>query len=762
MEFGILGPLRVTTEDGERSVGGAKARTVLALLVLRANQTVSTDALVDALWEAEPPRSAIATLQTYVYQLRKNLDLDVLLTRPTGYTLEVTRASVDALRFEDAVRGATGAEAHETAARLGEALAWWRGPALADFDGAAWARADATRLDALRLETLERLLDARLALGQHRAVVPELESVVAAYPLRERFAAQLMLALYRSDRQADALRAYTRVREHLRDELGLEPSRELVELEAAILAHAPELAPPPTPDLPADATPRPPASRPGRRALVGLAVVAVAIVGAVLATSHSRSTRAAVAGPAGYTPSYRTASCPPAIGGDASAICGVLTVPENRQRPGGRKIELGVFRFPSRATHPADDPIVQLGSDFHLPVPAGDTSLRVRSDSIYLSGRGFFGSTPRLTCPEVEDAVKASLARPLRDPVNTVEFVRAAARCRARWVAQHVDLSAYSAAERADDVRDLALALHLKRIDLVAAGPMTNDAREIAGRYPGLVRSITLFNVTPNGPDANRWNGEITNAAAALDRFAGECANDSRCNRVYPHLRRRFADVYNHDERSPRTFAVANPFTRTRERVPVLLDGDREVQLTLLALDDPGAPELIPQAFASTANSGPAVADFAASRLLAPRDASWGALLSRICVDEIGSLGLGGMNLEGQAAPRLAFLADDPVLEACRAWRTAPAASHTAGPGVTPTLILEGDLDPFTSREWAQQVAQSFGRATVVELPHLGRVASSSDPCVLRLRAGFLADPQRRIDADACPRSIPPVHFAGT
>src|SRR4051794_3262457 len=139
MEFGILGPLRVVTEDGERPIGSAKTRTLLAILLVRANQTVSTDALIDALWEDQPPRSAGATLQTYVYQLRKNLALDSLATRPTGYTLVVPRTSVDALRFEDAAREAIGAEPAAVAGNLTEALADWRGPALADFDGAIWA-----------------------------------------------------------------------------------------------------------------------------------------------------------------------------------------------------------------------------------------------------------------------------------------------------------------------------------------------------------------------------------------------------------------------------------------------------------------------------------------------------------------------------------------------------------------------------------------------------------------------------------------------
>jgi DNA-binding SARP family transcriptional activator len=205
---------------------------------------VSADRLVEDLWDGAPPESAAATLQTYVYQLRKSLQLESLLTRPAGYVLEVVPGDLDALRFEHAlteVSRSEDASADWVAARLGVALAWWRGPALADFEGAAWAQPEVARLEGLRLAAVERLTDARLALGEHVALVPELETLIAEHPLREGLWAQLMLALYRSDRQADALRTYGRLRRHLGEELGIEPSKELVRLEEAILLQRPEL-----------------------------------------------------------------------------------------------------------------------------------------------------------------------------------------------------------------------------------------------------------------------------------------------------------------------------------------------------------------------------------------------------------------------------------------------------------------------------------------------------------------------------------------
>jgi len=270
MEFRILGPLEVIADDGECRISAAKLRVVLAFLVLRANQSVTPDALMAAVWGDAPPASAAATLQTYVYQLRKQLGAATIETQPGGYALIVPRGTVDALRFEDVVRSvsaATGAAAEPgvVAARLTEALGWWRGAALADFDGADWARADATRLDVLRVDAQERLIDARLELGEHVAVAPELEALIDRHPLRERFYAQLMLAYYRSARQADALRVYARLRTTLRDELGVEPSRELAALEVAVLSQAPELDAPERPGAPTPApsiAPAPPSAMP--------------------------------------------------------------------------------------------------------------------------------------------------------------------------------------------------------------------------------------------------------------------------------------------------------------------------------------------------------------------------------------------------------------------------------------------------------------------------------------------------------------------
>ena len=775
MEFRILGDLEVRSEEGAIELRGAKRRAVLGILLVRSNQVVSADSLIEDLWDGRPPSSAVTTLQTYVYQLRKALRLEALQTRPAGYVLEIERDQLDAFRFEDVLQRlehTDGPSRAHVAATLRGALGWWRGPALSDFAGMAWARAETARLESLRLGAIEDLMDARLALAEHTAIVGELEALVAAHPVRERLWALLMLALYRSDRQADALRAATRVRNHLRDELGIQPGAAVTELEHAILVHDPALrltsgarisdAEEPAATSPARVASAQAHRRRRRGPLVAVAVAAAlaTIVGGLVAVGARRaSSTGAFPAPSGYQPRYADGACPAMIKTiDTTARCGTLQVPENRRRPRVREIRLGVYRFPSRADHPTHDPVVQVEGDFRLTQVPSDSSLRTRSDSIWLAGRGFFGSNPRLTCPQVTQAVTASLARPARAPENVVGFLEAVGSCRDGWMARGVDLASYSAAERAADVRDLAVALHFSRVNLIAGGPSTLDAREIAGRYPGLVRSILLLNVAP--PEANRWNGAITNAAGALDRYFGECAAQPKCAATYGDLRAHLDAMYARGQSTPVTYTATNPWSGAASPVRVLLDGDRSMQIALNALDEPDALPLVAAAIADP-QGGQSAVDFGVKSLVFPDDTSWGALLSGICIDEMGTLAREGLRVEASAEPKLAVLVDDPRLDACGVWKTSPQSAHAPSPAGTPTLVLEGELDPFTSSGWAEQTAHSFGRATIVALPHLGRVAASGDACITRVRLEFLDNPTAAVDATSCRHEIAPIQFTG-
>jgi DNA-binding SARP family transcriptional activator/WD40 repeat protein len=247
MEFRVLGPVEVAG-TGRTVRLGRRERGLLAALILSIGKTVSSDRLVDALWGERPPRTAGKTLQNYVLRLRKALGASVIETQAPGYRLVTAVDAIDAHRFEELIRiGRTAAVngAPARAARsLRDALQLWRGDPFEELAGWAPAEAEAARLGELRRVAAEELVDAELACGRHAECVAELESMVAAEPLRERRWAMLMLAFYRCGRQADALRAYQRARATLVEELGIEPGPELRALEQAVVAQDASLDPP--------------------------------------------------------------------------------------------------------------------------------------------------------------------------------------------------------------------------------------------------------------------------------------------------------------------------------------------------------------------------------------------------------------------------------------------------------------------------------------------------------------------------------------
>ncbi|MGH3082366.1 MAG: BTAD domain-containing putative transcriptional regulator [Gaiellaceae bacterium] len=241
LEFRVLGPVEVWDDERALQLGGPKQRALLALLLLDAGRVVSTDRLIDVLWGEHPPATAATSLQNLVSQLRKLLGADVLVTKPPGYRLEIQAEQLDLERFRRLVEGARQAPPAERSSKLREAVALWRGAPLADLVYEDFAQNEVARLEELKLVALEQLFEADLEVGRDAELVSELEALVAEHPLREGFRRHLMLALYRSGRQAEALQVYHDGRRELVDQLGIEPSAALQQLHGAILRHDPQL-----------------------------------------------------------------------------------------------------------------------------------------------------------------------------------------------------------------------------------------------------------------------------------------------------------------------------------------------------------------------------------------------------------------------------------------------------------------------------------------------------------------------------------------
>ena len=244
MQFRVLGPLEVAAGGGPIPLGGPKQRAVLAHLLIRPNELVPAEVLVDEVWGEEPPDKVRNVVQTYVSHLRKALGHDRILSHPPGYRLRVDPSELDAARFDALLRDAKKASAVDPMIAVGtfdDALSLWRGPALADLADQPSLLAEAARLEDLRLEAQEDRIDALLACGINARAIGELEVLIDHHPLRERLWTLLMLALYRDGRQAESLQAYQRAREILADELGIDPSPELARLHERVLKQDPGL-----------------------------------------------------------------------------------------------------------------------------------------------------------------------------------------------------------------------------------------------------------------------------------------------------------------------------------------------------------------------------------------------------------------------------------------------------------------------------------------------------------------------------------------
>ena len=391
MEFRVLGPLEVEEDGHALPLGGAKQRALLATLLVRANRVVSVDALLDELWGEQPPDSAANMIQGYVSRLRKVFASDggdVIVHSPPGYVLRVEPERIDSHRFEHLLRESTEARSdgdlEAAAARLREALALWRGAALSDVEVNSFVEIELSRLEELRLSAIEERIDIDLALGHHSEIVAELEALVAEHPLRERLRRELMLALYRCDRQAEALSAYRSGRHHLVEELGIEPGPSLRELERAILAHDPSVETPVV-TRPAEAPAKGVRSRRRRGLFTAAATLAIggAVAVAVVGFRGADSSTVTV-------PENSVGVIDPSMNRVTDAIVGI------GPNPGGLAVANGAVWVANRG----DQTVARVSARTHelvrtIPVHGTPTGIAAADGGVWVA-HGFQGTLERI------------------------------------------------------------------------------------------------------------------------------------------------------------------------------------------------------------------------------------------------------------------------------------------------------------------------------------------------------------------------------
>jgi DNA-binding SARP family transcriptional activator/pimeloyl-ACP methyl ester carboxylesterase len=549
MEFRLLGPLEVSDGTAPLRLGGRKQRALLARLLLDANRTVAVERLIDDLWGEDPPETAAKMVQISVSQLRKILPPNILQTRPPGYVLEVDRDSVDLHRFERIVdEGRAALAAGETAAAadlLREALQLWRGPALAEFSE-PFAGLEGARLEELRLAALEERIEADLALARHGELVGELEALVARYPLRERLRGQLVLALYRSRRQAEALAAYQAFRSTLDEELGIEPSLQLKELERRILRQDSDLdwSAPATPArAPTPSAPRPATTRYARSGDVSIAYQVVGEGAIDLVLVH------------GWVCTFEPGWENPKIARFYRRLAAMGRLILFDKRGTGLSDRVSVDRLPDLETRMDDVRAVMdaVGSEraVLLGISEGGPmcTLFAATYPERTSALCLMGTFARLMwAPEYpfglsEEAWQARLAAGDGDDsglATTREWLERTAPEAARdeetlrWYISYVMRGASPGASRAlrlmnreIDVRDVLPAIRVPTLVLYRSGEFHADAtRDMGERIPGA--SI----VGLPGRDHLPWEGDQNRLLDAIDRFLAGAGEDIGLDRV--------------------------------------------------------------------------------------------------------------------------------------------------------------------------------------------------------------------------------------
>ncbi len=451
---------------------------------------------------------------------------------------------------------------------------------------------------------------------------------------------------------------------------------------------------------------------------------------------------------------FETTPCPERIAQGEKVECGVLSVPENRGMLSDRMVKLPVTIFRSRSATPAADPVVFLAGGPGLsnqgPRSGASDPFLDERDRIYLEPRGARFSSPRLECPEFADAkLEIAVGRTAWVAQENAQ-VSAARTCRARLMAEGVDLSGYVSTEAADDIEDLRATLGLGQINLYGLSYGTRLALTVVRRHPEAVRSVILDSVLP--PEAAFDETASNNILRTLNMVFDGCAVDAACAAAYPDLRAKFASLIAEADRKPLAVGARDAYGR-----PVIVRGAQVANAFYEALHDVKRLGDMPRL----------IADVAGGRhdLLAPMfdgmtgaGFAWGLRLSTWCAEEMPFENVGRMT--GQVSPALGLGGVDErtaTPDVCRTWNvpTAAAEENTAVRADMPVLIYSGAFDPDTPTDWARGQLDNLPNARLVIMPGESHGASFS-ACATSISVAFLRDPKAPLDMDCVTRTPGP------
>jgi class 3 adenylate cyclase/pimeloyl-ACP methyl ester carboxylesterase len=506
------------------------------------------------------------------------------------------------------------------------------------------------------------------------------------------------------------------------------------------------------------------AVRPARRrwpivvAVVALAVVCAVAAVAITTGGHAKTASPAVPVASGYTPRFEPKPCPANFLKQVpNGTCGVLSVPEDRANPHGRWLHLLITRAPERTTSPAADPTISIDSGLAPDDPATSPA-RDHSELISITTRfwDYYSTDVALACPEFEPIASQRLTRPPKDRTLVGAGQHALRACHDRLTRTGVALSRYTAEDAGNDVVDLIRALHVPRVNLVAANEKTPVALAVARDHPELVRTLTLLNPYPIVEGLADPTAQL---AGAFDRYVALCNADPRCVHAYPNLARMARQDWAEFNAHPQLINAVD--LNTGRRHAILLNGDRLDNALAATIGTENGPRIA----AGIANPPIGLtADLALTEsvIFYEHNFAWASFLGNACSHDLFTLSP-GTPVSSRIRPELAGLDDGFIQWACAAWSVPKAPNSTfqnvASP--TPTLLIVTPLFPLSSPDVAATLAAALPDASLLTLPTLGfdALQGSNLPCLNQLRRNLLADPKQHLDTTACAKQSPPIDF---